>query len=64
MVKVRISYIAKDFCSWHKAESCHRPGGRGNVLSGNRQGQRKPTCPLRYLSESINAHPDYIKKES
>lgn len=36
MVKVRISYIAKDFCSWHKAESCHHPGGRGNVLSGNR----------------------------
>lgn len=63
MVKVRISYIVKDFCLWYKVESCYRFGGRGNVFFGNRQGQRKLICFLRYLFELINVYFDYIKKE-
>ena len=65
MVKVRIGYIAIDLYSWHKAESCHHPDGRGSMLSGNRQGQGKPRQESQHplWNVHLSQAPDYIKEE-
>lgn len=65
MVKVRIGYIAKDRCSCHKAESYYHLGSRGSMLSGNRQGQRKPRqSHYPFWNAHLNQAADDIKEES
>lgn len=64
-MKVRADYIAVGVCSWHRAESCHHPGGRGSMPSGNRQEQGKPRQESQHLLWTVHLSqaPDYIKEE-
>lgn len=52
-------------CSWHRAESCHHPGGAGQHAIWKQTGTGKPRQESQHLlwTVRLSQAPDYIEKE-